>query len=99
MNDSEEIAPRKQICEEFRISPSTERRMRQEEPDWPPHLRIGRKIFYRREGVRQWLARREASAGVANAPAFTPEQATWLQTVFSQSTASTQSSSREEEVA
>ena len=50
----------------FRLSPSGERRMRNEQQeDWPPHITIGRKIFYFREGVRDFLARQQAArAGV-----------------------------------
>jgi len=45
------------------LSPSGERRHRREQPDWPPHVGIGRKIFYRRAGVMQWLERQEAKQG------------------------------------
>lgn len=46
-----------------RLSPSGERRNRHEQVDWPPHVEIGRKIFYRRAGVMQWLERQEAKQG------------------------------------
>jgi hypothetical protein len=47
------------------LSPSGERRMRSEEQDWPPHITIGRRIFYFRASVRDFLARRlAAQAGV-----------------------------------
>lgn len=47
------------------LSPTCERRHRRERDDWPPHVEIGRKIFYRRTGVMDWLARQEANlAGV-----------------------------------
>jgi len=45
------------------LSPSGERRHRREQADWPPHVEIGRKIFYRRAGVMQWLERQEAKQG------------------------------------
>jgi hypothetical protein len=45
------------------LSPSGERRHRREQTDWPPHVEIGRKIFYRRAGVMQWLERQEAKQG------------------------------------
>ncbi len=49
----------------LRLSPSGERRMRSEQQDWPPHITIGRRIFYFRAGVRDFLARRlAAQAGV-----------------------------------
>jgi hypothetical protein len=47
--------------DEFRkllhLSVSGERRLRSGEPDWPPHLMVGRKVFYLRDGVRDWLKR------------------------------------------
>lgn len=47
------------------LSPTCERRHRCEHDDWPPHVEIGRKIFYRRAGVMNWLARKETNrAGV-----------------------------------
>lgn len=48
------------------LSPSGERRMRSEEPDWPPHMVLGRKVFYLREAVRDFLVRQlAAQAGVS----------------------------------
>ncbi len=47
------------------LSPSGERRMRSEQPDWPPHIVVGRKVFFFRASVREFLARRlAAQAGV-----------------------------------
>jgi hypothetical protein len=47
------------------LSPTCERRHRCEQDDWPPHVEIGRRIFYRRAGVMNWLARQETNrAGV-----------------------------------
>jgi len=43
-----------------RLSRSAERKHRREAQDWPPHLTIGRKVFYRRAVVMDWLARQEA---------------------------------------
>ncbi len=42
------------------LSPSSERRMRTSEEDWAPHLVVGRKVFYRRSAVMEWLERQEA---------------------------------------
>ena len=42
------------------LSPSGERNHRRDQDDWPPHVRIGRKIFYRRAAVMEWLQRQEA---------------------------------------
>lgn len=64
--------------DEFRkvlnLSVSGERRLRNEEPDWPPHLMVGRKVFYSREGVRNFLDRQMArSVGVSADPADSTE--------------------------
>jgi len=45
------------------LSPSSERRHRREQDDWAPHVVIGRKIFYRRAAVTDWLERQEAKQG------------------------------------
>ena len=45
------------------LSPSGERRQRRGKADWPPHIKIGRKIFYRRAGVMDWLERQESKQG------------------------------------
>ena len=42
------------------LSPSGERRMRNEQQDWPPSTTLGRRVFYFRDGVRDFLARRLA---------------------------------------
>lgn len=42
------------------LSPSAERSHRRERGDWPPHVVIGKKVFYRRTGVMEWLERQEA---------------------------------------
>jgi predicted DNA-binding transcriptional regulator AlpA len=42
------------------MSRSAERRHRRETEDWPPHIEIGRRVFYRRAAVMEWLERQEA---------------------------------------
>lgn len=46
--------------EEFRalthLSRSGERKHRSRGGGWPPHVEIGRKVFYRRSTVEKWLA-------------------------------------------
>lgn len=46
------------------LSPSTERRMRRQEQDWPPYVEIGRKVFYFRDGVRDYLDRHRVANDV-----------------------------------
>lgn len=45
------------------LSPSGERKHRREQTDWAPHVVIGRKVYYRRSGVMEWLERQEAKQG------------------------------------
>lgn len=42
------------------LSLSGERNHRRRQDDWPPHVQIGRKVFYRRAGVMDWLERQES---------------------------------------
>ena len=62
------------------LSPSGERRMRSEQQDWPPHMAVGRKVFYLRDGVRDFLHRQaiqhEAASKTPDCPAaeFQPNQ-------------------------
>lgn len=41
------------------LSRSNERKHRTSDDDWPPHVRIGRKVLYRRSTVEEWLSERE----------------------------------------
>jgi len=54
------------------LSPSTERRLRNAEEDWPPYVVLGKQIFYLRTGWSDWLARRSganpAGAGLTSGP-------------------------------
>lgn len=43
-----------------RLSRSGERAQRRAQDDWPPHIKIGRKVYYRRAAVMGWLTRQEA---------------------------------------
>jgi predicted DNA-binding transcriptional regulator AlpA len=38
------------------LSRSNERKHRSQDEGWPPHIEIGRKVFYRRSTVEKWLA-------------------------------------------
>jgi len=62
MNPTGDLWSRRQFFEEIGISDSNERRKRKQGgPDWPPHLCIGTKVFYRRDAVAAWLLRQEAN--------------------------------------
>jgi hypothetical protein len=60
MDADSELVPRTSLLDEFGISDSCERRRRKEGADWPPHLLIGRKVYYRRESLSDWLRQRES---------------------------------------
>jgi hypothetical protein len=60
MDADSELVPRTILLDEFNISDSCERRQRKEGADWPPHLLIGRKVYYRRESLSDWLRQRES---------------------------------------
>ena len=61
MNPTGDLLNRRQLFEELGISDSNERRKRKQGgSDWPPHLCIGNKVFYRRDSVTAWLLRQEA---------------------------------------
>jgi hypothetical protein len=61
MDADSELVPRTILLDEFGISDSCERRRRKEGADWPPHLLIGRKVYYRRESLSDWLRQRESA--------------------------------------
>ncbi|GAA3418832.1 hypothetical protein GCM10022140_25750 [Rhodococcus aetherivorans] len=45
------------------ISSAGEIRGRTGGREWPPHVRIGHKVYYRREAVEQWLREQEQAGG------------------------------------
>ncbi|ASL16272.1 hypothetical protein MYCOZU2_03898 [Mycobacterium intracellulare subsp. chimaera] len=55
-----ELLSRKQFLAKIGISDSGERRGRTGERDWPPHLLVGQKVYYRRAAVDDWILRQEA---------------------------------------
>ena len=56
-----EFMTRRQFLKELGISDSSERRGRAGGGEWPPHLLIGKKVYYRRESLDDWLRHREAA--------------------------------------
>ena len=56
-----ELMTRRQLLKELGISDSSERRGRTGGGEWPPHLLIGKKVYYRRESLADWLRHREAA--------------------------------------
>jgi hypothetical protein len=55
-----ELMTRKQFLQRMGISDSSERRGRRGGGEWPPHLLIGKKVYYRPESCDDWLRHREA---------------------------------------
>jgi len=66
MDADSELVPRTNLLDEFGISDSCERRQRKEGADWPPHLLIGKKVYYRRESLSAWLRQRESAPQTAH---------------------------------
>ena len=68
MHPTEPLIPRTQLLQELGISDSSERRLRQRSQDWPPHLTIGNRVYYRRCQIESWIAVREATSGRPGIP-------------------------------
>jgi hypothetical protein len=60
VTDSEILMELQEFRALMHISVSGEREHRRVDDDWPPHITIGQKVFYRRATVMEWLARKEA---------------------------------------
>lgn len=68
MPNAIDLMSRREFLERCGISDSTERRGRQHDPCWPPHLRIGIRVYYRRQAVESWIALQELLAGQKTQP-------------------------------
>ncbi len=64
MDADSALVPRAELLKQLGISDSSEWRQRNGTADWPPHLVIGKKIYYRRSQINAWLRRREAESVV-----------------------------------
>lgn len=65
-SENRQLLTRNELCAEYGFAESTERRARTQ-GRFIPHLRIGRKVYYRREAVEAWLVRREQDAQASQA--------------------------------
>jgi hypothetical protein len=63
------LIPRSELLKQFQISDASERRQRSSAADWPPHVLIGKKVYYRRSQIEAWLRRRESESCVRAAEA------------------------------
>ena len=61
MDADNELVPRTNLLDEFGISDRCERRRRKEGTNWPPHVLIGRKVYYLRESISEWLRQHESA--------------------------------------
>ena len=64
MNPTQYVFTRNEFCKEYRVPESTERK-RRGEPGWIPHYSVGRRVFYRRTAIEQWIAAREIASEAA----------------------------------
>ncbi|MBT2269785.1 hypothetical protein [Rhodococcus erythropolis] len=55
------LLTRHELLSEYNFADSSERKARAGR-DFIPHIRIGRRIFYRRAAVEAWLVQQERSA-------------------------------------
>ncbi|MGO8768400.1 MAG: hypothetical protein ACLQIK_26765 [Mycobacterium sp.] len=62
MDADSALVPRAELLKQFRISDSSEWRQRNGTADWPPHVVIGKKIYYRKSQIDAWLRNQEAIA-------------------------------------
>ena len=60
-DDTNDLIPRRELLKVYPFSDSAERRGRTPGP-WPPHVTIGKKIYYRRQSVERWLAQQERAS-------------------------------------
>lgn len=68
------LITRRQFLDKLGISDSNERRKRQSAPHWPPHLSIGRKIYYRLSTVEEYL--RQSEEACSSGPS-SPTERCW----------------------
>ncbi|MEU5840298.1 hypothetical protein [Rhodococcus sp. NPDC047139] len=58
-----ELMSRRRFAQWMGISSAGEARGRTGGGEWPPHVRIGHKVYYRREAVERWLREQEQAGG------------------------------------
>jgi predicted DNA-binding transcriptional regulator AlpA len=59
MDTDRSLISRAELLRDLQISDSTERRHRSGTADWPRHVLIGKKIYYRTSQISAWLCRQE----------------------------------------
>jgi excisionase family DNA binding protein len=58
MSDPADLLDEQQVMRLLRVSKRTLQRLRQK-GNGPPHIKVGRRILYRRQAVEKWLEARE----------------------------------------
>jgi hypothetical protein len=56
---------RQDFLGEFGFQASTENRARKQGLPWPPHVVLGKRIYYSRQAVQQWFEQQEANTAGA----------------------------------
>jgi hypothetical protein len=60
--DKDDRIERQDFLEEFNFQASTENRARKQGLPWPPHVVLGKRIYYSRQAVQRWFEDQEAKA-------------------------------------
>ena len=63
--DREDRMSRPIFLTDYDIEGSTEKRARAEGLPWPPHVVLGKRIYYSRQAVQRWFEQQEANAAGA----------------------------------
>ncbi len=65
--DKDDRIERQDFLGEYGFQASTENRARKQGLPWPPHVVLGKRVFYSRQTVQRWFAEQEARsvAGMA----------------------------------
>jgi hypothetical protein len=60
--DKDDRMTRSAFCEEYDWRLDSEKKMRTSGDPWPPHVVLGRRIFYSRMRCEQWFAEQDAKS-------------------------------------
>ena len=63
--DKDDRIERQDFLEEYDFQASTENRARKQGLPWPPHVVLGRRIYYSRQAVQRWFEQQETNAAGA----------------------------------
>ncbi len=63
--DKDDRIERQHFLGEYGFQASTENRARKQGLPWPPHVVLGKRVFYSRQSVQRWFEEQEAKAADA----------------------------------